>query len=187
MLKIQQGQRHYWPYGMGPRSRGRATRGRGRGSVPPLRFPAPVHYPGGADAQFVIPMVARSGIVSAWPRPQAPEPNAGGEFSTPPPAAAASKPTTPPPVYAIPQMDLASLLPGRDAQDPDGSVPSPSSALHALADIALDDIRPQASPPSLDLSGARGGPSDVTMPVPNDVMLRSRVHPIDADLRTFTF
>ena len=27
MLKVQDAQRHYWPYGAGPRSRGRATRG----------------------------------------------------------------------------------------------------------------------------------------------------------------
>ena len=63
-------------------------------------------------------------------------------------------------------MDLASLLTGEDSTDHAGLAPSPSSALHALADITLDDTRPLASPPSLDLSGAGVGHAGVTKPVP---------------------
>jgi len=68
-------------------------------------------------------------------------------------------------------MDLANLLTGDNSTDHAGPASSPSSALHALVDVALDDIRPLASPISLDLSAAEDAQAGGAMPAPLLVML----------------
>ena len=72
MDRVAHAQRHHYPYGMGPRSRGCATRGCGRGTAPRPSVIPPVRYPYDAGLHFLTPMVVRSGVVTAWPRPQLP-------------------------------------------------------------------------------------------------------------------
>ena len=99
MLKIQDAERHYWLYGVGPRSQGRIARGRGRGMAPLLRFCAPACFPRGTGGHFVTPQAVCFGIVSTWFRPQFSELHEGGGTglsATPPPSTAAGKPPTPP-------------------------------------------------------------------------------------------
>jgi len=157
------------PYRTGPRSQGCTSRGRGQGMAPLPCFPAPAHFPWGTEAQFVTPMVVSSGIVSAWPRPQFPELHADGGTNPHHPQWQASHLLLPGRCH--PQMDLANLLTGENSTDRAGQASSPSSALHALVDVALDDIRPLASPISLDLSAAGDGQAGGATPAPVPVML----------------
>ena len=55
-------------------------------------------------------------------------------------------------VEPIPPLDLATLIPVEGFSDSDGTADSPSSALQALADVALDEIDPSADLNGLDLS-----------------------------------
>jgi len=55
-------------------------------------------------------------------------------------------------VEPIPPLDLATLIPAEGFGDSDGTADSPSSALQALADVALDEIDPSADLNGLDLS-----------------------------------
>lgn len=56
MAKVLDGQRHHYPYGLGPRSsRGRATQGRGHGSAPSLLVPPIGRYPRGVGIHLMMP------------------------------------------------------------------------------------------------------------------------------------
>jgi len=87
MDRVAHAQRHHYPYGMGPRLRGRTTRGRGRGTALCPSFIPPVRYPYDAGVHFLTPMVVRSGVVTAWPRPQLPVVQPTEDVMPVPPAA----------------------------------------------------------------------------------------------------
>jgi len=114
-------------------------------------------------------MVVRSGVLTAWPRPQLPvvQPT---EDATPAPPAVVDQALSPPLEEAIPPFDLATLLPDGGPADSDGSADSPSSALQALADVALDEIQPSTDLNGLDLSLTGGmeveGSAPIIPPVP---------------------
>jgi len=114
-------------------------------------------------------MVVRSGVVTAWPRPQLPvvQPT---EDVTPAPPAAVDQALSPPSEEPIPPFDLATLLPDGGPTDSDGSADSPSAALQALADVVLDEIQPSTDLNGLDLSLTGGteveGSAPIIPPVP---------------------
>ena len=96
-------------------------------------------------------MVVRSGIVTAWPRPQLPVVQPAEDVSPVSPASIAEV-VSQSLVEPIPPLDLAALIPVEGFSDSDGSADSPSSALQALADLALDEIDPSTDLNGLDLS-----------------------------------
>ena len=96
-------------------------------------------------------MVVRSGVVTAWPRPQLSVVQPAEDVSPVSPATIAEV-VSQSLVEPIPPLDLAALIQVEGSGDSDGTADSPSSALQALADVALDEIDPSTDLNGLDLS-----------------------------------
>ena len=115
-----------------------------------------------------MPQAIRSGVVSTWLRPQflpLDEGEGVGLPATPQPPAVAGRPPSPPPGDAIPQMALADLLKCEDVVDHTKATSSPSLALHALANIALDNVAPLAGPPTPKLPVPEDANTGVALPM----------------------
>ena len=133
-----------------PRARGRARPSLGHMRPPfPLLDPSQLSYPQEATGLSAVPQVGPSSTGSAWPRPQAIAAAVGGISSgTTMPAMGVSRPPVPSPSDEGPRPVLVDRSYGGNSSVSSDAAVSASSALGALANVALKDIPPPAGDPT---------------------------------------
>lgn len=175
----------HWPYGAGPRSQGRVGPGKAHAMAPKLHFPAPAHHARGVGSPNHMLQAVQSGFLPTWLRPPMPvldENDEADRMAKPRPSAATGRPPIPPTRDVVPPSvpadipasesssdnpdDLSDPAPVLVAIEAASSASCPSTALHTLVDLALDDERPPVSQPSPELLSSIDANVGLGLPAP---------------------